>query len=264
MRVSVPILGSFLLLALPQGVCASERPSTAQRIELRGLLSSLSVRDDSLVPLAFTGPQLAFGARYGAVSGRHGVDADLRVGFGTVWNRFGHIGAHIAHGIGLTYTQALVDRTDLRFALGAALRFDTSVAYLATWDDAHAYWLASAALWPAVVDSRPLIGAAWLESRCEFALIGFGSRPPAYRANKQDALSELGYYFDRIGRSPRWLWPWQLQAIELEVLARFRQTPLAAGTGWGTGVSIRFARATFPEPYTQLYVGVVAGYGFRL
>ncbi len=247
----------------PRMARAEDASGAANRFELLAWASAVSTRDDTLVPLAFTGPALALGARYGYAARRHAFDAELRAGFGVLWNRFGHVAAQIFHGLSAGYAYALSDGAQ-RLALGGALRFDTDVAYLASWDDAHGYWLSALSLWPYVHDARPLGGFAWLESRAGFALFGLASRPPAYRANKQDALPHPGYYFDRIGQSPRWVGPLQVQAIELELLARFRRHRDAAGSGLGLGLRVRFARASDPAPFATLYTGAVVSYGFEL
>ncbi len=249
-----------LMLATPQQVVAQ----TQQRIEVRGVLGSGSVRDDTLVPLAFTGPALAIAARYGLVSGRHMVDAELRFDFGVVLNRFGHLGAVAGDGLDVSYAHALVLQPERIFALGGALRFDTRTAYLAEWDDSHGYWLATLALWPQVIDAQPIADGTWLESRYQLALFGLASRPPSYRYNTPDALPHPEYWFDRIGDGTRVVSLGQLQAFDVEVLARFRAAGAAFGQGWGVGLSLRFARATFPEPYAQLYAGVLVTRGWSL
>jgi len=258
---------AFAFLALTTGVPAgavAQARRSPQRIELRVAIDSLSVREDGLVPLAFTGPALALGARYGVALQRHVFDAQLDLGFGMLFNRFGHMAAQIEHGLALGYGYDLCEEPASVIAPGAALRTDTNVAYLASWDDAHGYWLASVGLWPRLDYARPLTSSAQLESRAKLMLVGVASRPPPYRQNKQDAMTHVGYYFDRIGHSPRWLSPLTVQAIELEAQVRFRDSRVSLGRGWGVGGEARFARARDPKPYTSLYLGIVGSYGFAL
>jgi hypothetical protein len=98
--------------------------------------------------------------------------------------------------------------------------------------------------------------------RAELALFGVASRPPSYRANKQDALTHARFHFDRLdGGEPFWLL--DVQLARLEALLRWRAHGAPFGSGFGLGAFARFARAREPEPYAALYAGLLLDYGWH-
>jgi hypothetical protein len=266
LRNRLPLL-AWLALAcsLPAGADAQAIASgTGQRLEPRLTLGSASARDDTLVPIAFTGPFVSLGARYALIGEVHSFEAELNLGLGVLVNRFDDIAAHFGHTLAAGYLYAFDRGPSSRSAVGAVLRARSEISYLASWDDAHGYWLATLAIGPALQLARPLGRGVWLEGRGELALFGLRSRPPGYRINKQDALSQAGFYFDRLFESAEVFSPLDVQQFELEALARFRRAGEPLGSGFGLGLGASFHRAIDPQPYAVLHTQVTVAYGFEL
>jgi hypothetical protein len=160
------------------------------------------MREDLLVPYAFTGPALAFGAGYGLMKGSHGLDLTLDFGMAPAWTRAGDPGLHARYALGAAYHALIYARARRSSWLGVVTRFSHELASLVSWDDAHGYWLDALMVGPALRHTeQPWPGAA-LELQTDVGLLGLSSRPPARRLNKQDALTKVRYHFNRLAQQP--------------------------------------------------------------
>jgi hypothetical protein len=256
---------SNLVWALAASFVAAA-PAHADQVLQAGLsLTSASVREDLLVPLAFTGPRLDLSARYAVLSGPHRIESELLLGVGLLENRFDHGAVQLSHGLGLGYLYELSEDPARRFALGSIVRWHDELSYLYSWDDAHASWLSTLTLGVLARHELQLAGAVAIESRGELALLGLMGRPTTrYRLNKQDALVEASYHLDRLGAGTQVIGVWDLQALRLETIARFRGAHELTGEGFGVGLQAAFARTGEPAPYAVLSVGLLLAYGGAL
>lgn len=252
----LPCSAILALLLLSSGVHA------AHSLGARADLGLSSLRDDLLVPLAFTGPAIRLGLDYGMTLDRHSLEADLSLSFAATRNRFDQQGWEIAHDYGAGYAYCLQCQPQREWWLGVTLRQQTDLAFFQTWDDAHGYWLASWALSPTLRHDRALWSSGFLETRAEVGLFGLYSRPPTYRYNKQDDLTLPHYHFDRSFASPHWFTPLDVQLLRLGALLRFRSAEDAHGTGPAIGAEVRFARASEPAAFASLYTGLRLGWGW--
>lgn len=233
-------------------------------IEGAVVVTSASARDDLLVPLASTGSGLSLLGRYRLGIDSERVEAELALGAAVMFDRFDNAALQLPYSFALAYAHVVQRSPVTMTQLGATLRWQTDLSYFEAWDDAHGYWLSMIALGPHVRHAYGFARAMTLETGAELALFGLASRPPSYRWNKQDALPRAEYYVDRIGDGePFWLW--DVQAVRIEALLRARDAAASTyGTGFGGGVLARLARASDPEPYTALYLGILIDYGWQL
>jgi hypothetical protein len=252
-----------LLAAL---LATASAPVHAEHVLQAGLgLTSTSVREDLLAPLAFTGPKLDLSARYAVLARPHRIESELLLGIGMLENRFDHGAAQLSHGLALSYLHELSEDPARRFALGGIVRWHDELSYLYSWDDAHAWWLSTLTLGVLARHELQLGGAVALESRGELALLGLMGRPTTrYRLNKQDALEDVGYHLDRLGAGTQVVAAWDLQALRLETIARFRGAHELTGEGFGVGLQAAVARTGEPAPYAVLSVGLLLAYGGAL
>jgi hypothetical protein len=256
---------TWTLLAAALAVWLPALPLRAQkltqRVESRLGLGSLSMREDLLVPYAFTGPALAFGAGYGLMKGAHGLDLSLDFGMAPAWTRAGDPGLHARYALGAAYNVLIYARARRSSWLGAVARFNHELASLVSWDDAHGYWLDALMVGPALRHTeQPWPGLA-LELQTEVGLLGLSSRPPARRLNKQDALTKVRYHFNRLAQQPEVAWLGNTTLLRAEAVLRWRAREQAWGNGAGVGLETRLARASDPQPLTLWYVGVLGSYG---
>lgn len=202
-----------------------------------------------MVPLTFSGPgaRLLLGYRGAVGPGTLAVRGDMGMAF--LFNRFGHQAATIDYGVEASFTARVFRGRDWHLALGPAVALDNRVSYLYSWDDAHGYWLGSQWLGPSMRFAGRLSDAWRIESGASLALLGFASRPPSYRYNKQDGMERLGYYFDRPTSNETFVSLADLQVLRVDAAVRhasFVASPTSSeiGRGWAFGVDVRFARTT--------------------
>ncbi|HSO38847.1 MAG TPA: hypothetical protein VLT33_40230, partial [Labilithrix sp.] len=229
-----------------------EAPRTAvaqQALALGTALGVRAVREDSIVPRASTGPSLHVLGRFLGTYRSVVVDAGLRFGFAALFDRDGHPAAAISHGLrlaALPIVKSDADRWSL--AVGPTLVWSTDAVWFAKWDDAHAYWLGRRWLGPGARAWRSLSSGWRMDLSGELSLVGLESRPPAYRTNKQDALTHLSYYFADVNRSAEagWLLDWQAVRVALDLHRSRGDRGTTVPSGFGLGVEARFDHTERP------------------
>jgi hypothetical protein len=237
---------SMVLVSRHAHASASSRP-LQHSLSVGTLVGVRSVRDDLLVPLASTGPVLSIEGRF--LGTFHGsiVDTELRGGFAAVFDRDLRPAVALGHRIRMAYLPLIVDSPDRwSLAVGPTLVWETDVAWFSKWDDAHGYWMGrrwagvSARAW------RRLSPRWRLDLTGDCSLLGFESRPPAYRSNKEDALTHVSYYFADVNRHARFGWLGDWQAVRLRVEAHRPSSRAKVPVGWGYGVEARIAHTDAP------------------
>jgi len=206
-----------------------------------------SARDDLIVPLASSGPTLGLSERFLGALGPGLLDTGIRFQFGALFDRSGHPAASIFHALRLAYLPVAVSRPRAwSFALGPALVWETDVLWLRTWDDAHAYWLGRRYLGLSARAWRPLAPSWRLELMAELNLLGFEARPPAYRLQNEDALTQVAFYFADVNRAQRFgsVFDWQALRIEADVCRTL--APGSRKRGKSLGLEARLAHTDAP------------------
>jgi hypothetical protein len=198
----------FPALLLLFGLLSEIAAEAPWRIGYSVSINHPAIREDLLVPLAFSGIglDLAFKAEWrrstwsAASSVAAGMDyATNRFGQGSViWPM--HLQANIARDILATPSAGI-------FSLSIPLTASLNDRYIFSWDDAHLYWL-TAHLTGLGLQQRRKISTGWsLMTWAYTPLVSLVSRPPAYRNNKQDPLKRLSYFFTRTNQDLTLAWP---------------------------------------------------------
>jgi len=73
--------------------------------------------------------------------------------------------------------------------------------FIESWDEAHLYWLTAHSVALATEWQKKFSKKYDLSARMEIPIIGWISRPPTYRYNKQDALNHFGFHFSEPNKS---------------------------------------------------------------
>lgn len=252
------LASAFVTLCLaPLGLVHAD---AAHAVEAQLGLGSLSLRDDVLVSYAFTGPATVLGARYRSSWDSHAVEVGLKVAFGVLFTREGELGADAAHELYARSSHRVLDAARRTLRVGPSLRYAHDLAYLAEWDDAHGYWLATL-MFGAHGEHRERLSVRHdLELGLELGLLGLSSRPPARRLNKQDALNHPSFYFNRFGADPDFASLADTLQLRLSALVRLVRPGRAIGAGWGVGYESRLSWAHDPAPIAIWYNGLLASY----
>jgi hypothetical protein len=189
---------------MPHAQEAASPQSRAHRLGLYLGGGGASVRDDLLVPLAFNGPSVTLGAVYGFRSERNRFDVRLGLRGGYLKNRFSHDTGWARLELRSAWTKPLIRHPKYgEFWAGACLPITIDYEIDHSWDDAHLYWLTEYGAGVALDWRKELSRRNRAAIRFEAPLIGFVSRPPDYRYNKQDAKNHWTFYFTEPNRALR-------------------------------------------------------------
>lgn len=180
-----------------------------------------SYREDLLVPISFDGPGFIIGGYYSAQSERSQLNIRLKFGIAMLKNRFSHKAYAATLELRPTWMRKVHGhvQTD-QLWVGLAFPMQMNNLFMDSWDDAHLYWLTTHSFAFAaeyrIADSR--LGCP--EVRFELPVLGFVSRPPAYRYQKQEAVSHLGYHFTEPNGAFDFEGLWEFQAPQLQIMMR--------------------------------------------
>jgi hypothetical protein len=205
LKAKVEFLLALSLLACGESQ-AQDTGATATPVRLLGFHFDAglhSFREDILVPLGFNGPGLSIGGIYTRQNGNAFFNIRLRLGVAYLKNRFSHE-AGLAT---LELRPALLWKLDHRGGIGGfwggicvPLQINSDLG-LHSWDDSHLYWLTTYSIGPAGEWRKSLSQKNTAVVRMETPLIGWISRPPSYRFNKQDALTRFSFHFSEPNRA---------------------------------------------------------------
>jgi hypothetical protein len=224
-----------------------------------------SARDDLIVPLASSGPTLGFGARYVGAAGPALFDAGIRFELGALFDRSGHPAAAVFHGFRVAYLPIAVGRpTGWSLAVGPALVWETDVLWLRSWDDAPAYWLGRRYLGVSARAWLPRAPTWRIELLAELNVLGVESRPPPYRYDNEDALTQLGFYFTGVNRDATFGSVLDWQALRLEADICRTLGPDSRKKGSSLGVEARLAHTDAPAPAFVFELNVRYAYAWDL
>ena len=195
---------SFLYPEKGQAQARKENTGTnvAHHVGILFTGSILSNREDLLVPLGFSGPEISLGGHYTGQTSTDNIDVRFKVGVGYLKNRYSHetftftleLRPRWIREIAEYYRFGII-RGGLCFPMKNFHHIDHS------WDDAHLYWLSSYSVGIAGEMEKKIGKANIGLLRLEVPLMSLISRPPKYRYNKQDATSSIRFHFTEPNRS---------------------------------------------------------------
>jgi hypothetical protein len=246
-------VGSCLLVSSVALADGPSAPEPRHAIAVGAGLWGDAVREDLLVPLTFSGPGLRLMVGYRGQIGPGLLAISGDVGMAVLWNRYGHMGAGVDHDVDAAWTLRVFRALSWQLALGPAVALDSHFNYIFSWDDAHAYWLGSQWLGPAL-RSEGRVSDRWRwEARASFALLGFEGRPPAYRYHKQETRPSVTYFFTRPNSDEAFVTIADLQVVRADVaVRRSAYTGSGVGRGWSFGLDVRLARTGTPATNINL------------
>lgn len=255
---SLTVLATALCLAAP----ASAHPKHSLGGALD--LGVHSARDDTLVPLAHTGPRVALSPRYFGDLGFALLFADGRFGLAYVLGAEGEEGLTSIWGLHAGLLFDLNAGEDYGISLGPALGWDNETFYFGDWDDAHAYWLGTLWLGPRMHTYRRL-GERWrADFDAQLALVGFFARPPAYRYHKQETSEDLLAFLEwpTHNLEPGWFGDFQVVRASLDFYRTRRPGPIP--TGLGLGIEAGFSHAASPDDVLSFETVARLSYSWEL
>lgn len=220
-----------------------------------------SWRDDLLVPLGFDGPAVALGAEYSYRDPRNLVRAHLRIGAAYITNRFSHEALALRFELRPSWLRTIGIGEGLgEFRAGVAFPVQINDLFLASWDDAHMYWLASYGVGPALEWRKNVAEGSAVQVHLQAPLLSLISRPPSYRHNKQDAMTEVGFFFSEPQRALHLEGPDSYRAF----LARAIYSRRIGSSLLNLGLEFDYNYYTEPETIRGLNSSIVLAYLWRI
>jgi hypothetical protein len=161
-----------------------------------------SYREDLIVPLGFHGPCLSLGGIYTLQYENNLIHIRLKIGLGHLENRYSHEAWVFMQDIRLSWLKNLKEHQKYgKFWGGISLPFQMNNLFIESWDDAHLYWLTAYNLAGALQWEKKVSLNNHLSIRIEIPFLGWISRPPSYRYDKQEPLNHFTYHFTEPNKS---------------------------------------------------------------
>ena len=195
----------YLILSMMELSQAQDNETSTFRMRSIGIQFSTAIpsfREDLLVPLGFHGPGFSLGGAYTSQTEKHALNIRLKLGMAYMKNRYSHEAWALIFELRPSFVKKLADHPKYGSIWGGlSIPLQMNNLFFDSWDDSHLYWLtaysmAIAAEWQKKM-SRNIITAI----RIEIPVLGWVSRPPEYRYNKQDALTHLSFHFAEPNKS---------------------------------------------------------------
>jgi hypothetical protein len=163
---------------------------------------SASYREDLVVPLGFHGPGLTLGPVYTRQGDKGLIHIPLYFSAGYLKNRYSHEAYVMRFELHPSWIRKLTEYDKFGDLWGGiSLPIQMNNLFLESWDDAHLYWLTTYSLAPAIEWQKKISQKYKAAVRIETPILSLVSRPPAYRHNKQDALTHWTYHFSEPNRA---------------------------------------------------------------
>jgi hypothetical protein len=181
-----------------------------------------SYREDLLVPLAFNGPGISLGGIYTRQKDKSVFNIRMKFGIGYLKNRFSHEAGLITLELRPSWICRLSQNErygDFWGGICIPLQIKTDLG-LQSWDDSHLYWLTTYSFGLAMEWRKSVSLKSQAVIRMETPLIGWVSRPPLYRYNKQDALNHFSFHCSEPNRSLHFETVDTYRALFLQILLR--------------------------------------------
>jgi hypothetical protein len=174
----------------------AEQPASEHRLgfEIGGGISSF--REDLIVPLVFSGPNLSLGGIYSHKTDTKQLFVNLRFGLGHLDNRYSHESWEMRIEATSSWVTKLHGQNKYGDIWGGAFaRLQLNNLFVESWDDAHLYWLTAHSMGGSIQWGKKLSKKYTATVGLEVPLISWVARPPAYRYSKQDPVNHLTYHF---------------------------------------------------------------------
>jgi hypothetical protein len=267
-RSSMETMAAFLL-ALSFSVCGGSQAqgggAKAVQIQRLGLHFDAGVhsfREDLLVPLGFNGPGISLGGVYSRQNGIRYFNVRLKLGFAYLKNRYSHEAGLAALELrpSLLWKVSHSDRNgEFWGGVCVPLQINSDLG-LHSWDDSHLYWLTAYSLGLAAEWQKSITPKSLAVVRMETPLIGWVSRPPSYRYDKQDALTRFSFHFTEPNRSLHFETLDTYRALFMQILLK-HEYPRSL---LGLGLEFQYHYCNRPKNIYILNTSMIASYQWRI
>jgi hypothetical protein len=142
------------------------------------------------------------GGNYTHQTEKNSINIHLKLGIGYLKNRYSHEAVRLALEMCPSWIRKLIDHQKYgEFWGGISIPMQIKDLFIFSWDEAHLYWLTAYSLGIATEWQKKIPQKYKVVARMEIPLVGWVSRPPTYRYNKQDALNHLGFHLTEPNKS---------------------------------------------------------------
>lgn len=238
MRTLAPLVALLASVSLDQARAADH----VGGVDL--LVGYEAIRDDLLVPWAFQGPDVEIGGHYLGRIGPGLAFADLRAGAMIGWNHAGQPALSLEYGVHAGWLGLIGTDGPSVYAVGPVLGADGDMFYLESWDDAHGYWLGAHWLGVAARGAWP-VGRHRIDATARTSLLGWYTRPPEYRYDKQDPLVRPLWVIAQPQEDGTFGWLADWQSVEVTVEVR-EATDAVVPRGRALGVALGLRHTAAP------------------
>jgi hypothetical protein len=255
---------SMVLVLTCETSQAQEEGKSATRMQHLGIYFSsgiASYREDLLVPLGFHGPSLSLGGVYTCRTEKNLVHIRLRIGLGYLKNRYSHEAWVMMLEIRPSWLRKFAEHHRYgEFWGGICFPLQMNNLFVESWDDAHLYWLTAHSLGAAFQWEKRISQENHSVVRMEIPFLGWVSRPPTYRYNKQDPLNHWTYHLTEPNRSLHLETLETYRALFIEMLFRreVRRSLLSLG------FEFQYSHCRKPEKIWGLNTSIILSYQWRI
>jgi hypothetical protein len=258
-------VGLLLILAIPHGTSWAQQDEVArssiQHLGFRFAGRIASYREDLVVPLGFHGPCLSLGPVYTRQAEKDLTHIRIDFSAGYLKNRYSHEAYVVRMELHASWVRNLTEHDKFGDLWGGvSLPVQMNNLFLESWDDAHLYWLTTYSLAPAVEWHKKISQKDRAIVRMETPVISLVSRPPAYRHNKQDALTHWTYHFTGPNRALHLEGPGTYRGILLRILL-MREMKYSLVS---LGCEFQYHYCSEPQPIRAMNTSITLSYQWRI
>jgi hypothetical protein len=253
---------SFLVCGASQAQDEGAKPASIRYLGFHFDAGLHSFREDLLVPLGFNGPGASLGGIYTRQKDNTYFNIRLKLGLAYLKNRYSHEAGLATLELRPTWLWKLGHRDGTGGFWGGIcvpLQINSDLG-LHSWDDSHLYWLTTYSIGPAVEWWKSVSQKSTAVVRLETPLIGWVSRPPTYRYNKQDALNHFTFQFSEPNRALHFETVDAYRAVFIQILLRHE----LRRSLFSYGLEFQYNYCNIPKNVYILNTSMTVSYQWRI
>lgn len=248
----------------PIEVLADEAPKIEKPNHFLGIILGSGIgsfREDLIVPISFDGPVFLLGGQYTKKTSFSSFQIRFNFSAALLKNRFSHKAYAAQLGLRPSWTKLVWNNgADKQIWCGISFPLQMRNLLMDSWDDSHLYWFTtySAAIVGEYHTHLPYFGNSII--RLDLPIVGFISRPPDYRYQKQESLNHFSYHFSAPNSSFGFKGIWQYQSPVFQIMINRN----SKGSLLNFGLELTFDHYSKPKDIWILSTGLLFCYQWKI